>query len=271
MALASPMDRPFDELLRGLPRYLSQGEGTVAEKLARLYAHWGMRATEMNRLFAEADLDGDGKGEVVAALNGASGVTGTGALLVLYEANGALAIDRAPGDLLPGVGLFQVADLTGDGRAEIIWQSVDMGAHTATAQLFASHWEPGRWTTLPGKMASTNAEWRLEGRDLLLTGGEISSAGAGLAQRVRTDRYRWVDTGFRRVDQQFARSSFAYHRLIDGIAAETYGRGSDAEQAYRDAMAEQLPALPDEMLQPEHLTDFAQAVHAYARDRKSVV
>jgi len=143
-----------------------------------------------------------------------------------------------------------------------------MGAHTASTNVYVSSWAPGALTVLPGEMYSTNVErLALEGSDILVTGGTISSAGAGVAQRVRTDRYRWQDGAFALVDRRYAPSDLGYHRLQDGIAAETFGRLADAEAAYREAAEESRQTLLPGGVPDELARDFDHAVRTFARFR----
>ncbi|MFZ5824565.1 MAG: FG-GAP repeat domain-containing protein [Bacillota bacterium] len=267
MALAGPYELGLAELQAGLVRYLSQGDGSLAERLERLYDHWNLRPQDDHPRLAEADLDGDGSAEVVTALNGEGGITGTGALFVIYRRGGEIVVERSDDDGLPGVRLFDVADLTGDGDPEIAWSSTQTGAHTAHTRVLVSRWKQGRFEPLPGEMEIANARLSREGRDLLLSGGLVGSAGAGSAQRARTDRYRWSDAAFRLVDRQFAASPFAYHRLQDGIVAESFGRAADAERAFREALEPDRAALGDGMVPPEKRAEFSGAVRAFARFR----
>lgn len=267
-ALKDPHELPFDELLQELERYLSQGEGSLAEKLGRLYAQWDLKATDRQRTpFVEADLNGDGKAELVTALRGKGGITGQGSLLVITEQDGRVVIDRPGGEPVMGAALFRVLDLTGDGAPEIIWISTTVGAHTAHSSVLVSRWQPGRIENLPGSMVTSYLRLEVEERDLLLIGGIIGSVGAGGVQRVRTDRYRWTEDEFRLVDRRFEDSPLAYHRLMDGIVAESHGRKAEAETAYREATEEGREVLMPGGVEAEQEEALAQAVRAFARFR----
>ncbi|MFZ5814618.1 MAG: hypothetical protein ACOY93_04890 [Bacillota bacterium] len=267
MAVDSPYELSLPELEQGLLRYLSRGDGSIADRLNRLYDHWGLRPLDEYVRLVEADLDGDGTAEVVTALNGGGGLTGSGALFVIHRRDGAPAIDRSE-TVLPGVRLFGVADLAPAQGPELIWSSTQAGAHTPTTRVIVSHWEPGRVTDLPGgEMETSFARLQVAGGDLLLTGGTVGSAGAGLAQRARTDRYRWTDGAFRLVDRRFAGSDLAYHRLLDGILALSYQREAEAERAFAEAMDPSRPALRADMVPPESMEGFTEAVRTFARLR----
>lgn len=266
-AVSGPYELSPEQLQQGLIRYLSQGEGTIAQRLTALYDRWNLRPQDDQPLLVETDLDDDGRTEVVTALNGAGGLTGTGSLFVIYQRDGAVLIDNSAEEGLPGVRLFTTADLTGDGRPEIVWSSTSVGAHTSFTTLLVSRWEPGRLQRLPGQMEISFGRPGIQGRDLLLTGGTIGSAGAGMAQRTYTDRYRFLDGAFRLVDRRYVESDFAYHRLLDGIVAESFGRKADAEAAYKDGLTAAGPVLREDMVPPEQMEPLGQAVRSFARFR----
>lgn len=139
-----------------------------------------------------------------------------------------------------------VREMTGNQRPELIWSSQTVGAHTASAEVYVSQWSGNRLTHLPGTpVFITNPRVQLDGSELVLQGGTVGSAGAGLAQRPREDRFRWVNGSFRQVDRRLAPSNLGYHRLQDGIVAEQFTREEEALQAYRDAMdPNRLAILP---------------------------
>lgn len=274
--VSSPYDLSLDELTEGLRAYLPQGTGTPGEKLAALYQRWGLKAGAdprlPNLLLTEADLNGDGAPETITALNARrAGRDTEGALFVIHEDS--LQIDRSVGGGEPGVGfprqavLLAVRDVTGDGRPDIVWASLDRGAHTAYAHFFVATWEPGRLTVLPDHLYMTFPAISFDGQEILLHGGGIGSAGAGMLQRAYTDRYRWQNSRFHLVDRRYDPSNFAYHRLIDGITAETYNRPADAVTAYRDALAPPAGRLLEQSVLPQWRDRFLQAVAAYARFR----
>jgi len=265
MAVQSPFELTIDELRRGLVRYLSQGEGELADRLSALYDRWQLATPENYVRLVEADLDGNGTAEVVTALNGSGSLTGVGQVFVITRANGAVAVEPVSGEPLEGVGLFAVTDLTGDAQREMIWTSTHVGAHTPTTELFLSRWRPGQSEVLPGAISMASARVELEGNELVLTGGMIGSVGAG-PQRSRTERYRWTGERIELVDQRYASSTLGYFRLIDGIVAERFAHVDEAARAYRDAMADAEPNL-EGVVEPDMRAGFVAAVRAFARFR----
>lgn len=269
MAVTSPDQLTVTDLAAGLQRYLSEGNEPPGQRLQTLYTRWKLNAlVEGQKLMTEADLDGDGTQEVVTALNGANpqgGLVGLGAILVGSKPNGQWQVTAS--ETVPGLLLVDAADLTGDGKPEMIGASTDVGAHTAHYTVYVWQWSGGQFQRLPGDMVIASARFAVDGRDLLLKGGMIGSAGAGLAQRDRTDRYRWVGGRFQLVDRQFTTSTLGYHRMLDGVVAEQFGRTGDARQAYMDAMDPARSVAPPDWLEPDRAGAVPDAVRALARLR----
>jgi hypothetical protein len=166
-----------------------------------------------------------------------------------------------------GAVLVGVRDVTGDSKQEIIWYNADHGAHTAFAYVHAATWTPEQFVQLPGDMSISMPRVSLDGQEILLQGGTVASAGAGLAQRERVDRYRWAEGQFRLVDQKYAPSAFAYHRAQDGVVAEGYKKWDEARTAYGEALDANREILPPDFLPPEWRARLGDAVHAFARFR----
>lgn len=264
--VADPSSLTTEELRAGLQKYVNEKQGPAGERLAALFDRWGLKPAGGMLPQAEADLNGDGTPEVVTALVGKGpSVTGTGALFVLYRTDGGWQVDRS--DEVPGPALHAIADLTGDGLPEIVWSSTDAGAHTNFSTVLVSHWKPGALENLPGSLAMASMELAVEGKDLLLSGGLIGSVGAGEVQRVRTDRYRFDGQQFQLVDRQYAASDYGYHRLMDGILAEEFGRMGDARQAFREAMEPGRAPLKQGLVPAEWEGRFGEAVRTYSAVR----
>lgn len=270
----TPRGLTMDQLTAGLQRLMTGGDEPAAKRLAALYAHWQLTAPEGRLLLVEADLDGDSKPETVTTLNvDDGGLTGTGALLVITGQPGSYRVERLAQEL-PGVWLHGTADLTGDRWPDIIWSSTQVGAHTAHTSVFVTAWRPGGYATLPGDVTMANMQsLAVEGREIVMHGGLIGSVGAGAVQRERTDRYRVQDGALRLTDRRYAPSEWGYHRLLDGITAETVGRLEDALRDYQTALdpagsAAGAAALdPAGSVPPEEARRFGEAVSAMARFR----
>lgn len=111
------------------------------------------------------------------------------------------------------------------------------------------------------------AEARVEGQDVVLTGGTVGSAGAGMTQRAATFRYRWQEGAFTLADRRFDPSDWGYHRLVDGLNAEVFARTAEAEQYYRSALEPGRQALSADHVPPEWRERFSQAVRELSRVR----
>jgi hypothetical protein len=205
------------------------------------------------------------------------------ALFVVYRKDGAWAIDRSDpmekqAELeLMDPHLHAVADLAGLGRPQIIWyRGESIATGPAPKHVFVTTWKPGAFAQLPGEMVISNGAVALDGKDVLLTG--LSRSNWMIRQfPIRTDRYRFVDGAFRRVDRRFAKEGeFGHDRLWDGLVAEESGRTKDAEQHYRAVLDPAMKAhrgqrdrynqAPYELTEAE-LTQFGAALHEYARFR----
>lgn len=264
--LPGPGQLTAAQLQEGLRQYLNGGEGAVVERLNFLYGRWTLPRRD-DTLILEADLDGDGTTEVITAINDASSALGSGTLFVIYRKDGSYEVDRSP-DTVLGASIHTTADLTGDGRQEIIWSSSSAGANTVFNTIFVSTWEPGRIEQLPGEMKTSYGTVEAQGRELIISGGLQGGWGAGLVQRLRKDHYLWADGEMRLVNQWFAPSAFGYHRLVDGILAEQWNRTQEAAQAFHEAMERTRDVLTIEDTVPaEWQEPFDEAVRTLARFR----
>ena len=268
-----------DEMQRGLLRYLNQGEGTPVARLDALFQKWGLKPSASARLYTEADLRGDGQTEVIATLKSDNPTTGPGALFVIYKQDGHWAVDRTPRTDLPGVDLLTVAPLTGDNRQVIVWSATGLAANSPPTRYFFSVWQPGGITNLPGSGDPYMVYPRLaiEGKDVVLRGGLMGSAGSGVAQRARIDVWRFTDGAFKLADRAFDPHPESYFRLEDGIVAEQFGHAVDARSAYGDATEPSRAVAPDAFFPPSQgdLTQLrqrlGQAVGSFARFRAGLL
>lgn len=127
-------------------------------------------------------------------------------------------------------------DLTGDGQSDTVWVSFSIGAHTTLSTYTVSVSSEGKLEAVEGSAEMANVESvEIADGKLLLTGGLIGSAGAGLWQREFTDTYTIVDQVIVPIDRAFAEAPTAYHRLLDGLWAEAYGHTERALQSYAEA------------------------------------
>lgn len=266
------------EIQRGLARLAEAPGTTVQAELQRLFAQPGRQlGTSVARPWIEADLDGDGATEYALAL---PALTQRAALFVIAQRDGRYQVDL---DLLAGQStelmgayLHSAADLTGDGRPDLIWYRPELIATGPQPYaVFVTQWTPGQFTHLPGQMMISNMALTQSGSDLLLNG--VSRAGRLLW--LRTDTYRFIDGAFRLVDRRFeGERTSGYDRFWDGVVSEGLGHLKEAEAAYRAVLEEGRPAHPGSYprynsppLEPAaaELDAFSEALRAFARFRLS--
>ncbi|MCI3923874.1 hypothetical protein MO973_26970 [Paenibacillus sp. TRM 82003] len=240
-------ERPGIPLMQVLERELGTGTRapeTLPDWLPSFAQRYDSEETPIE--LVRADLDGDGlPNEWVTVLYEESEQK-DGSLrrvahgVVIANISGPVSMVRHfafPQDSFGRAKAELVGDLTGDGRPEIVWAWFNVGAHTTTSNYSVSSWKDGEIDTFEGaaEMANVSAVEILEGR-LQLTGGIVSSAGAGPWQREYTDTYE-VGEGklLQRVDRDFDSAPTAYHRLLDGLWAEADEQWDAARAAFAEA------------------------------------
>jgi len=129
-----------------------------------------------------------------------------------------------------------VDEMTGDGKPDVIWVSYAVGAHTTLASYTVTSLVDGELQTVGTAEIPnvSNAEVR-EGV-LMLTGGVIGSAGAGLWQREYTESFIVKEDTLLRVDRTYSTSPTSYHRLIDGLWAEAFGHTERAKKLLAESI-----------------------------------
>lgn len=261
--------RSCSQMAKTLEQAIQKGEGSLMERAATVAPTWnnaslGLVKGGTNLL--EADLNGDGQPELLAAINDRSSAIGSGALFVITrEGQGYRTVQS---NELHGVVVHQVADLTGDGKPEIVWSSNAMGANTASTKVFVSNLTEAGLVDLKGEIGITYAGVAVENQQIVLRGGMMGAWGSGRVQRERTFRYQWQKDSFALVDVTYAESAYGYHRLQDGLTAEQYGRKEDAEKAYAQAMeADRKVLFTEDALTPEQEQPFGAAVRTFAQFR----
>ncbi|XID92428.1 hypothetical protein ACF3MZ_28860 [Paenibacillaceae bacterium WGS1546] len=229
-------------LMERLRAELGDREGP-AEDFAEWLTAFGERDNpgELPVKVERADLDGDGADEWVAVLyesvkdekSGEERERNAYAVVISFpDGRYELQSFAFPEEYYGRASVEAIADLTGDGNPEIVWSALGIGAHTTTKSHTVSSWTNGKLNNFEGSadVASVTA-FDIEGGRLRIVGGLIHSVGAGNWQREFTDTYAVIEGALVRTDRVFAESPTSYHRLIDGLWAERYGR---AEQALLD-------------------------------------
>ncbi|WP_372632031.1 hypothetical protein [Cohnella sp.] len=140
----------------------------------------------------------------------------------------------------------QIGDLNGDGKPEIVWASLGIGAHTSTFTYTASEWEDGKLNNLPGAaIIPSVTEAGIQGGKLRISGGLIHSVGAGPWQREYTDTYTVADGALKRESRVFAEAATPYHLLLDGLWAEADGDAKRAIRQYKAAASLKVESYLD--------------------------
>ncbi len=136
-----------------------------------------------------------------------------------------------PADDYGRASILDTGDLNGDGKPEIAWTSLGIGAHTSTFTYTVSGWDGGRLVHRQGAaVVPSVTEAGIRDGKLIVSGGLIDSAGAGPWQREYTDAYTIANGALVRESRVFFEALTPYHRLLDGLWAEADG---DAERALR--------------------------------------
>ncbi len=207
IALPAPPESPLAgaQLVAG---WLAGGAPDIEGCLPALVEAWGFAATEGPRC-VELDLDTDGSLELALAvtLPPAAGVLPPGDVWIFDDAGGGrrfLGSARAlANDVLEGVAIAEVGDLTGDDHPELLVTAESCGASTCLTRVLIASGHRGRLEDLaPAGLEIASLESLLvddasgDGLpDLLLRGGTIASVGAG-PQRASELRLSWGGIGF---------------------------------------------------------------------------
>ncbi len=241
---AAPADLPG--VLAAIPQTLQEYGGDLGALYARLQ-EW--KVLDEQPGFREYDLDGDGKPEVLLTLMApvadpqAAPLSGPRALVVLgQEGSGWALRDSKLYDQASNLAVPRIADLTGDGRPDLVVTYQDCGAHTCFLTVDVLSYEGGRLQSrLPQPLSQSYADMKLELRDgkptLALHGGEIGSVGAGPVQ-ARTDYYAWDGQGFRRVDTVWDPSNLRLHVYQAGDRALRKGDLKGAAELYQRVISD---------------------------------
>lgn len=241
---------PAGSLLEALEAELNarqvaeEGVPAAVQAFASGYDAQGEPATVVR-----AGLDGDDRSREWTVLlfeeirrpgeNAVERRTAYGSVVALVDGRYAVSGFEFPEDRYGRAKLEAVEELTGDGRADIVWASFIVGAHTSTAVYTLSSWVDDEWRILPGEAEMPNVS-QAEVRDgkLLLTGGLIGSAGAGPWQREYTDAFVAAagGEGLQLTDRTYLASPTSYHRLIDALWAEALGQTERARKLLDEAI-----------------------------------
>lgn len=197
----------------------------------------------------EADLTGDGQPELVVGLVDPSAPpspAGPRGLVIAIHTEGGrarsipLATPTAPQGAA-GPFVQRVVDADRNGSAEVLLQSQVCGASTCTLHPGVATWAGGSYRLLtPPELSMASGAAALEDRDndgrleLILTGGQLGSAGAG-PQRSRTEVYRLVGGRYELAETISEPTTSRYLTIVDANAAFSRRDFRAAEPLYQRA------------------------------------
>lgn len=132
--------------------------------------------------------------------------------------------------------IMTITDLTGDSKPEVVWVSMNRGAHTTFSTYSVSAWQDSKLETYTGSaiMASVSKA-EIRDKKLQLTGGLIDSVGAGPWQTEFTESYSISGNELKRTQRAYTQSPTPYHRLLSGLWAESHGNIDQALREYTGA------------------------------------
>ncbi|KRE98255.1 hypothetical protein ASG89_04365 [Paenibacillus sp. Soil766] len=142
--------------------------------------------------------------------------------------------------------VMTIDDLTGDSKSEVVWVSMNNGAHTTFSEYIVSSWVDRKLETYEGTaVIASVSKAEIQDRKLQLSGGLIGSVGAGPWQQEFTESYAIFENKLKRTGRVYVQSPTPYHRLISGMWAESHGYREQAMRDYTEAVEMQTPSYQD--------------------------
>jgi hypothetical protein len=142
--------------------------------------------------------------------------------------------------------VMTIADLTGDSKPEVVWVSINSGAHTTFFEYTVSSWVGRKLETYTGTaLIASVSKAEIRDRKLQVSGGLIGSVGAGPWQQEFTETYAIVENTLKRTERVYMQSPTPYHRLISGMWAESHGYMDQALRDYSEAIEMQAASYQD--------------------------
>lgn len=216
------------------------------------------------------DINGDGARDVVVIVADPASPASTppGNLLLYHGTADPTAWDlRYQAESSGQIGLLETADLNADRKLDIAWTDTTCGAHTCFARVHIVSWDAANdeYVDLIGENATmATAQVRFadvnagSGKEMIMHGGEIGSAGAG-PQRPWTEIWASIDgKPYVLVDRTYDPSPCMYHHVLDANNLMAQGKYTEAAAVYgdivEDATLEACGSRPNEL---DELREFA--------------
>ncbi|MEJ2149266.1 MAG: VCBS repeat-containing protein [Chloroflexota bacterium] len=237
----SPPFETYGELFR---EYLSAG-GSPIDLAARLQA-WGAIDDEAGFVLGDADFTGDGVYDVLVDVRNLDQEVFTpsppGDMFIYVCDDGAYgdAFQVLNDPVLSIPDVLSAEDINGDGQRDVLYQTINCGAHTCFTNLGALTWSEDASTfvsLLARPVSEPSAEVSLADLDgngiieVVVDTGYIGSVGAGV-QRTFRDVYAWDGEAYVRASREVTSSQHPIHLINDADALLVEGRYEEAITLY---------------------------------------
>lgn len=179
--------------------------------------------------------------------------------------------------------IMTIMDLTGDSKPEVVWVSMNSGAHTTFYTYTVSAWRDSKLETYKGSaiMASVSKA-EIRDKKLQLTGGLIGSVGAGPWQMEYTESYSISRNELKRTQRAYTQTPTPYHRLISGLWAESHGNLDQALREYTEAAEMRAVSYQEYAfifngewveggIKPDQEAEFERVVQRFSQLRKQLL
>ncbi len=230
------------------------------------------------------DIDGDGARDVVVIVADPASPADTppGNVLIFHGTADPKAWDlRYVAEASGQIGLLETADVNADRKLDIAWTDTTCGAHTCFTRVQIIAWDAAQdeYVNLIGNNATmATAQVRFadvnagSGKELIMHGGEIGSAGAG-PQRPWTEIWASLDgEPYVLVDRTYDPSPCLYHHVLDANDLMAQGKYTEAAAVYADVVddvtLETCSSRPNERVELREFAWYRQALAlAYAGNK----
>lgn len=269
-----PRPLALEQYAEVMERYLTANRGT-SDCLLELTKTWDMPPAltfAPGRRCLEADTDGDGRSEIVVAVEDTGRepdpINPLGDVLIFSPVGDRYELVFSAlaqlGAELTGPAVTAAVDIDGDWDMEVAFTSNNFGAHTLSTSVFVVGWDGRSYRRLTpeGLGITSPKEIRFDimhgsseepyQRGLVLRGDTIGSAGAGV-QRQKTYFYLWNGESFELAMSAADPSPFLYFAVLDANEAFADGRYALATGRYKQAIVDDslldldpYPGIPSE-------------------------
>jgi hypothetical protein len=244
---------PFDTYSGLFRDYLNAG-GSPADLAAQLQA-WGAIDDEAGFVMGDADFTGDGKYDVLVDTRNLDqevfALTLPGDMFIYPCQDGAYgdAFQVLNDPVLSIPDVLSADDINGDGQRDVLYTTINCGAHTCFTYLDALTWSADASTfvsLMAEPVGEPSAEVSLADLDgngiieMVVDTGYIGSVGAGV-QRTFRDVYAWDGEAYVRASREVTSTQHPIHLINDADALLVQGH-------YEDAIALYLRSYTDDSL-----------------------